>query len=306
MTAWVHKHHPWRKFLRSLRYFVEGLPLFVIFGIFWLLPVDWASNLGGWLARQIGGRLAVNRRAREHLKIAFPDLSETEQRRILLGMWDNLGRLAAEYPHLGKLADPKSGRCEVIGLDHLEAARRSGRPIITVSAHIANFELLAPSAYRHGLDLTAMARRINNPIVQAIVQFFRDRSTGTPSTIPKGVSGGRQALRLVEQGVNLGALLDHRASQGVPLPLFGRPARTTLGIAKLAIDKNLALLPVQIERRGGARFRITVEPPVEAPELGDRQAEAEFMMTEVNRTFERWIRNRPEDWLWLHRRWTRP
>jgi len=306
VTGWTHKHHPWRKALRSLRYAAELLPLVLVFGLFWLLPVDWASNLGGWLVRRIGSRLAVSRRAKEHLLIAFPELSEAEQERLVADMWENLGRLAGEYPHLGSIADPRSGRLEVIGLEHLEAARRGGRPIIVVSAHIANFELLPAAAHSHGLNLTAMARRINNPNVQRIIQFFRDRSTGTPSTIPKGVSGGRQALKLVEQGFSLGALLDQRASQGVALPLFGRPARTTLGIAKLALEKNLPMLPVQIERLGGAKFRITVAPPLVPPGLGDRQEDAKAMMCEFNRALERWIRQRPADWLWLHRRWQRP
>ena len=306
MTSWAHKHRPWRKALRSIRHAAEGLLQFLLLGIFWILPVDWASNLGGWLTRQIGTRLAVSRRAIKHLRIAFPDMPEEECKRIVAGMWDNLGRLVAEYPHLGAIADPKSGRVEVLHAERMVGVQQGGRPFIGFSAHMANFELMPIVAYNHGLNLTVVSRPVNNPIIQRILLYFRQRPTGDWGAVPKGIEGGRQAVKLLDQGLNLGALVDQRTSQGVALPLFGQPARTTLGIAKLAIDKDLPIVPVHLERLGGARFRITLEEPVARPHLGDRQEEAKAMMTEVNRIIERWVRERPQDWLWLHRRWDRP
>ncbi len=306
MTGWAHKHRPWRKALRWFRHAAEGLLQFIILGIFWTLPVDWASNLGGWLARQIGARLPVNRRAIQHLRIALPDIAETACRRIIAGMWDNLGRLVAEYPHLGTIADPASGRVEVVGAERLAEVRDAGRPFIVISAHMANFELMPISAYRRGYNLTVVSRPVNNPLIQRILLYFRQRPTGNWGKIPKGVDGARQALKLMEQGLNLGVLVDQRSSQGIALPLFGRPARTNLGIAKLAIDYDVAVFPAHLERLGGARFRLSVEAPLQRPNLDDKQAEAKAMMTEVNQILERWIRERPQDWLWLHRRWDRP
>jgi Kdo2-lipid IVA lauroyltransferase/acyltransferase len=184
--------------------------------------------------------------------------------------------------------------------------QQGGQPFIGFSGHLANFELMPIVAYNHGLNLTVVSRPVNNPLIQRILLYFRERPTGNWGRVPKGVDGARQAVKLLDQGLNLGVLVDQRTSQGVALPLFGRPARTTLGIAKLAIDKDLPIVPVHLERLGGARFRITLEEPVSHPPLGDRQAEAKAMMTEVNQILERWIRHRPEDWLWLHRRWDRP
>ncbi|WP_193367285.1 LpxL/LpxP family acyltransferase [Pelagibius marinus] len=306
MTSWAHKHRPWGKALRSIRHAVEGLLQFLLLGTFWILPVDWAPNLGGWLTRQIGSRLPVSRRAMDHLAIAFPEMPQDERRRIVAGMWENLGRMVAEYPHLGAIADPASGRMEVIGAKRLDALRDQGRPFIIISAHMANFELMPISAYKHGHNLTVVSRPVNNPIIQRILLFFRQRPTGDWGKIPKGVSGARQAVNLLRQGQNLGVLVDQRVSQGVPLPLFGRPARTNLGIARLALEHGVDIFPAHLERLGGARFRLTVEDPVERPSLGDSQAEAKAMMIQVNKVLERWIRHRPEDWLWLHRRWDRP
>jgi len=306
MTGWAHKHRPWRKALRSFRHAAEALLQALLMGFFWLLPVDWASGLGGWLTRQIGTRLSTSRRAMKHLAIAFPDMPEAERRAVVAGMWDNLGRMIAEYPHLGTIADPASGRVEVLHAERMVGVQQGGRPFIGFSAHMANFELMPIVAYNHGLNLTVVSRPVNNPFIQRILLYFREKPTGNWGKVPKGIEGGRQTVKLLDQGLNLGVLVDQRTSQGVALPLFGQPARTNLGIAKLAIDKNLPIVPVHLERLGGARFRITLEEPVALPRLGDRQEEAKAMMTEVNRIIERWIRQRPGDWLWLHRRWDRP
>jgi KDO2-lipid IV(A) lauroyltransferase len=195
---------------------------------------------------------------------------------------------------------------EVLHAERMVGVQQGGKPFIGFSAHMANFELMPIVAYNHGLNLTVVSRPVNNPFIQRILLYFRERPTGNWGKVPKGVEGGRQTVKLLDQGLNLGVLVDQRTSQGVALPLFGHPARTTLGIAKLAIDKNLPIVPVHLERLGGARFRITLEEPVSHPQLGDRQEEAKAMMTEVNRIIERWVRQRPGDWLWLHRRWDRP
>ncbi len=306
MMSWAHKHQPWRKALRSIRHAVEGLLQLLLMGFFWLLPVDWASGLGGWLTRQIGSRLPISRRAMKHLAIAFPEMPERERRRIVAGMWDNLGRMIAEYPHLGTIADPASGRTEVVGAERLEALRKAGQPFIVISAHMANFELMPIAAYKHGHNMTVVSRPVNNPIIQRLLLYFRQRPTGDWGKIPKGVDGARQAMKLLKQGLNLGVLVDQRVTQGVALPLFGRPARTNLGIAKLALEYGVEVFPAHLERLGGARFRLTVEDPVPRPQLDDKLEAAKAMMTEVNQVLERWIRQRPEDWLWLHRRWERP
>jgi len=306
MNGWADKHHPWRKALRRLRHAAEGLLQAVLMGVFWLLPVDWASGIAGSVTRWIGPRLPLSRRAMKHLAIAFPDMPEAERRRIVAAMWDNFGRMVAEYPHLGAIADPASGRIEVVGAERLDAVRRAGRPFIVISAHMANFELMPIAAYKHGHNLTVVSRPVNNPFVQRILLFFRERPTGNWGRIPKGVEGARQAVLVMNEGQNLGILVDQRISQGVALPLFGRPARTTLGPAKLAIEYGVDLFPAHLERLGGARFRLTVEEPLRRPQNDDKQAAAREMMTEMNRVLERWIRHRPEDWLWLHRRWDRP
>lgn len=279
----------------------------LVLGILWLLPAATASNFGGWVGRRLGPPLKVNRRAHRNLEIAFPGMPESERKRIVTAMWDNLGRVVAEYPHLGRIAALDSDLLEVSGGERLLAEQKTGRPFILFAAHLANFELSPVSAHAHGVHLTIMARRVNNPFVHHLLMYFRRRVTRPDAVIPKGIAGGRLAVQLLDRGLNLGLLVDQRASRGIALPLFGQPARTTLAVAKMAIDYDILAFPARMERIGGARMRLTVEEPLKRrPDLGDKQAEAEAMMLEVNQVLERWIRERPGDWLWLHRRWDRP
>ena len=303
---WARRQRPLNKLLRRLRHAAEGLAHLLAMGLFWLLPVDWASGFAGWGARTLARSLGVNRRAMQHLAIAFPEMSEAQHREILIGMWDNLGRTVAEYPHLGTIAAANSGRVEVVGSERLAAVRRDGGHFILLAAHMANFELMPVIAHKQGYDITVVVRRINNPYIERVTQYFRSRPNHGKGLISKSRDGARQVVKLLDEGFDLGVLFDQRSSQGVPLPLFGRPARTTLGIAKQAIDRGIPMFPVQFERLGGARFRISVEPPIERPNLGSKQADAEAMMAAANKVLERWIRERPADWLWLHRRWDRP
>jgi KDO2-lipid IV(A) lauroyltransferase len=191
MTSWAHKHRPWRKALRSLRHAVEALLQLLVMGFFWLPPVDWASGLGGWLTRRIGPRLPVSRRALKHLALAFPEMSEAERCRILAGMWDNLGRMIAEYPHLGTIAEPGNGRIEVIGAERLEVVRAAGRPFIIISAHMANFELMPIAAYKHGHNMTVVSRPVNNPLK---TRKYR-RQTRTPCRECRRAETGRDLSR---------------------------------------------------------------------------------------------------------------
>src|SRR3954470_13980312 len=156
----------------------------VFFGVFKLLPLDCASALGGALARRIGPFLGVSKHARRNISRALPELSETEIARVVAGMWDNLGRVAAEYPHLRNIRvfEP-GGRVETSGLEHLAAAITAGKPAIIFGGHLGNWEIAALAAGQRGIDVAQIYRAANNPLVDRMVG--RLRGTGS-EFIPKG------------------------------------------------------------------------------------------------------------------------
>jgi KDO2-lipid IV(A) lauroyltransferase len=292
-----------RGFRRALRYPLEALGLVLGLGLFRLLPVDTASNLGGWLGRTLGPHLPVTRWARANLRLAFPDKPGSEIETVVRGMWDNLGRTAAEYPHLGRITAPASGRVEVIDRSGPPPVQERVRPGILVSGHLANWEILPVVAGRFGIDLAGIARLPNNPLVRPLVDRLRGVAGG--ARIPKGAEGAKQAIALLRRGGTLGILVDQKMNDGIEAAFFGRPAMTAAGPAQLALSLGCPLVPVRIERLGPARFRMTVHPPLAHPATGERQGDVAELTAALNRLLESWIAKRPQEWLWLHKRWPR-
>ncbi len=219
------------------------------------------------------------------------------------GMWDNLGRTAAEFVHLNMIVAPGSGRIEIVNGEKLSALRRNGRPMILAGAHLANWEISAALANLTGSNIVSVARKQNNPLTQKMIEYLRHSAGGTQ--ILKGRQGAKEALSALRGGAVIGLLFDQKMNDGAAMTFFGHEAMTTLAPAQLALRLTCPLIPVRIERTGGARFRITIYPPVEFSGSGDRQADAKAAMCKLNEQLEAWIRERPKEWVWLHRRWAK-
>lgn len=288
-------------FQKLIKHPFEAAGLYVTLGFFRLFPVDMASNFGGWLGRTVGPRVGVSRRARRNLRLAFPDKSSAEIEEIVVGMWDNLGRVLFEYPHLDKITDKEAGRVEVIGEEHVFAGVQSGRGVILAAGHLANWEVMALVAGQNDVDLTIIVREPNNPYVQPAVDRLRGSSGGR--RIAKGADGARKALQLLKRGGALGILFDQKMNDGIPVTFFGHTAMTPAAPAQLGLRFGSDIIPVQTERLGPGRFRMTCHPPMQHPKSGNRQEDISTAMEELNRKLESWILHKPQDWLWLHRRW---
>jgi Kdo2-lipid IVA lauroyltransferase/acyltransferase len=272
-----------------------------VFHLFRLLPLDLASAIGGWIGRNIGYRLPATRRARRNLERCFADQPTAEREAILKGMWDNLGRAAAEYPHLREFRFGPGERVEVVGLEHVESMRDDGRPGLFFSGHLGNWELMGLGAVRHGVPVHPVYRAANNPRLEWLYRWGRDNEG--VEMIPKGAAGARRAMQLLQKGEHVGMLVDQKMNDGIAVPFFGRMAMTAPALAAFALKYACPAAPTHVERLKGARFRLVVEPPLTFADTGDRHADILAAMTEVNRRLEGWIRQHPEQWLWLHRRW---
>lgn len=279
----------------------EGLATMLFWGAFRLLPLDFASALGGGLARRVGPLLGRSRIARENLHRAFPDSGPAEIEAILRGVWDNLGRVAAEFPHLPRI-DPYAGdgRVDIVGIEHLDAMRDDGRPGIFFGAHIGNWEIMALAAEKRGLSVALFYRSARNPLAE---HLYRKGRSGGGVYLPKGREGARAALELLRAGGHVGMLVDQKLNDGIAVPFLGREAMTAPAPAQLALKFRCPLVPVHVKRLGGARFRLIIEAPLELPDTGDRQADIRSLTRRINTVIEGWIRAHPEQWLWLHRRW---
>jgi KDO2-lipid IV(A) lauroyltransferase len=287
---------------RRLRDALEGGGAWLLFGFFRLLPLTWASGLAGSLARFLGPRLAISRRARQNLRRALPDLSDERLEAAIRGMWDNLGRVAAEYAHLGRYrVYEQGGGIEMVGAENIRRYGAPGARAIFFSGHFGNWEVATLAVTQAGLGVAEIYRAANNPIVDGIVNHAR--SVVGSELVPKGTVAARRALAALKAGRHIALLVDQKMNDGIPVPFFGRDAMTAPALAKFALHFHCAVVPVRVDRLPHARFRITAEPAIPYRRTGDAERDTLALMTQVNQVLERWIRDKPDHWFWLHRRW---
>lgn len=286
---------------KRLRYLIEGAGATTLYTVLGAMPLPWASALGGFAARTIGPRAGASKRARINLRRAMPELDESQIEKIVRGMWENLGRVFAEYPHLGKFQIyGANSRVEVVGYTPRDYPPKPGQTYLFWSAHYGNWEILTLAATQAGLKAGAIYRAANNPIVDRLIR--RARTVFGIELIPKGVTG-RRAIAALRKGAHLCLLIDQKMNTGIPVPFFGRDAMTEKVLARLALRYDCVVIPARVERIAGAKFRVTCDPPMEVRRTGDDDADALNLMTRINARLEEWIRQRPEQWFWLHRRW---
>jgi KDO2-lipid IV(A) lauroyltransferase len=287
---------------RRARWALEGAAMWAGYLVLAALGLDAASACGGALARAVGPHLRVSRTARRNLARTFPEKSAAELDGVLRGMWDNLGRTAAEYAHLGRIRTRgRDPRIELIGSENIDLLKGDGRPGIAYAAHLANWELPALVSALHGLPVTLVHRRANNPFAERLLRYCRRPVGG--ELVPKGPSASRRIRDVLRGGGHLGLLVDQKTNNGLRAPFFGRDAMTTPVVALCALAYGCPVVPVQVERLRGARFRVTVHPPLAIAATGDRARDVLAATSLINAGIEGWIRQRPDQWTWLHRRW---
>ena len=292
-----------------VRYRLELYLARLFWAMFAVLPLATASGLGGTLGRFLGHVPALARRAESNLSLAMPELQPRERAGIIAGVWQNLGRTVAELPHLEAFVltneEPGSGQIQVVGSEkltqYLAAGENKGQAALLFGAHLANWELMNAVTARLGHPIHVVYRAANNPLIDA--WLWRIRESSALSALAKGRTAARGIFAALKRGEPVGMLVDQKMNDGIAVPFFGQPAMTAPALAQLALRQDLAVLPVHCERLAGASFRVTFMEPLSYRKSGDHSIDVTAMMGQVNEMLEDWIRERPEQWLWLHHRW---
>ena len=282
--------------MKTLKYKLEAAAVSLLFAGFRLLPLDIASWLGGFMARSIGPFLRANTIAKKNLAMIYPKMTFAQQHKLLMGMWDNLGRVAAELPYLA--TDQLFKRMTVSGTEHIPPA---GRPVLFFSGHIGNWELSYPIAHNAGVPTTLVYREANNPYVDKIISDIRAKRSS--HMLQKGGRGSFKMLRAIKDGHALAMLVDQKMNEGIAVPFFGRDAMTAPAIAEFALRYNMPLIPARVFRTKGCHFEARVYPPLVYAKTGNDEKDILAIMTQINAQLESWIRERPEQWFWVHKRW---
>ena len=282
--------------MTKIRYLLEAGFLHFLFFIFKLLPVETTSNIGGWIGRNIGARLAASRKAERNLERAMPSLTTQQREQIILDMWDNLGRFMAEYPHLEKIARDYT---TIEGAEYLTPYINAEKSAVFIGAHLANFEVAQASMFLQlGLPIDATYRAPNNPYSHTMLNKARTLD-GQLNAHAKSQAGGRSLMKAVKGGSNVGIMIDQKYNEGLSVPFFGRNAMTNPVWVQLAQKYERDIIPVRVVRDDGPHLRVILYPPLEF----EKDEPVENVMQRANIVLEEWIKEKPSQWLWLHRRW---
>lgn len=285
-----------------LRHIFEYILIILLFMIFRVLSFEASSIISMKIIKFIGPKHKFHQRAKKNIKIAFPDISDSELDDILLKMWENLGRSIGEFPKINSLSLQKYQ--EIVKIHNLENLNYLNDGGLIYSAHIANWELV-PYIFRQSKkEICVIYRKANNPFVEKLVKNLRKKNNVT--MIPKGKSGAKQIIKAIKEKKIIIMLVDQRLRDGIEVPFFGVNAMTAPAIASLAIEYQLPIISIYSQRVENAqhKFEIFISKPLQFELTKDKKSNIYSIMLKINKTIEEWIKQNPAQWFWIHDRWS--
>lgn len=272
-----------------------------------LVPLTVMSNVAGALLRTVGPLRREHRIGRAQLSAAFPEKSADEIERILRGAWDNLGRVVAEFAHIDQLwgYDRLQGAGHIMRSDDSEKIavrlRDDGKPALVFAAHVGNWELPAIAARMYGLDTTVLYRRPNLKAVSDEVVAMRAGCMGT--LLPTTMDAPVKLADALKRGSHVAMLVDQWYGPGVPVTFLGRKTLANQTIARLARHFECPIHGIRSVRHPDGRLQVRVTEAIEPKRDTEGKIDVEGTMQVITSVVEGWVREHPEQWLWLHRRW---
>lgn len=287
-----------KKIGRSLGHRVEFFLFLLIYGLLRTLPLSLSKKMARGLLKTIGPKTGAHKVGLKNLAAAFPALSKEKHEAILKGAWGNLGNVVGEFPRVPELIN--EDRYETQGLEALEPLIQE-RGGIFFSAHLGNWEISYAPLAQKGYHINLIARVHRNALLNAFME--KNRSTPTVRMISRNHHGNRALIAAIRNKELIGALVDQYATDGTFIDFMGRPAKTTLALARMALHYNIPLIPVQVIRKEGSLFRVIFHPPLQKNENLKEEAQPEDLMKKANQMIASWIHEHPSEWLWQHNRW---
>ena len=286
--------------MSRLKYFFQFLIISFLFLIFKILGLKNSSKLSGKILEVLGPLVRTNKTSYSNLSIAFPSLNETQKKIIVKKMWNNYGRILAEYVFIKnfRLSEKFIRKIRIENQEELEFIRKNSKPVIFVSGHFNNFELMAMHIEKSGIDLAAIYRPLNNKFLNPVMEKIRKKYI-CKKQIKKGISGTKEILKNFKNGTSIAIMIDQRVSEGISSNLFNQKALTTTIPAQFVKKFNACVVPVYIERLEDNNFKISIHKKIEF----SKDKDIESITEDLNKILETMIKKNPDQWIWTHGRW---
>ena len=285
--------------MSKLKYLIQFILIILFLFIFRILGLKAASSIGGKIFQIIGPIFRSKKLIQSNIKKVFPEIESVQLNKITSSMWNNYGRVFAEYVFMKNFRNNQlNDNIKIIGNDILEEIKKNNQKVIFVSGHFSNFELMAMQIEKAGIKLAAIYRPLNNIFVNKIMERIR-RKYICKTQIKKGIGGLKELLKLNKDGYSTALMIDQRVSQGIKSNFFNEKAYTTTIPAQLVKKFKIPVVPIFIERYEDIKFKMTVFKPIKF----DENQTIEDITNQLNKILEKMIISEPNFWIWSHNRW---
>ena len=288
--------------MKIFKYFIQFIIVLSLFVTFRIIGPQNASLMGSFLAKVFGPLFRSKKIIEKNLNICFKKIDQKKIKKISLGMWDNIGRTFSEYVFLKNFQKNHNNLIKLHGTEYLEEIKNNNKPVVFVSGHFSNFELLGTKLNQYGIRFCAIYRPLNNIFLNPIMEYLRLKYV-CPIMIKKGRSSTRELLGKIKDGYSVIILADQRTSEGKKVEFFNCPALTSTMPAQISLKYNCKIVPLQMERLLNGNFKMTVNKPLEFKKSEDYEKDSYNLTLEINKQLEKMILENPEQWLWSHNRW---
>ncbi len=278
-------------------YFFQSIFVYFLFLIGWILGLKISKKLFSFLFRKIGPFFKSKKIINQNLNIYSKDISYLEKNRIIEKMWENYGMTFIEYIFLKQYKN-KNDHIMIDGNENLLIPLKKNKPVIFVSGHFSNFELMSMEITKKNIKLATIYRPLNNIFLNPFMEFLRKKYV-CKNQIKKGISGVREAIDYIKNDYSIALMVDQRLSEGENIPFFGKPALTTTLPAQLAIKYNLKIIPVFIKRISTEKFEVKFENEINPENFSNKLK----LTKKLNTVIEKMIADYPFEWIWTHNRW---
>ena len=285
--------------MKIIKYFLEFIVISFLFSIYKVIGLKISSFIGGKLSEIFGPLFRSKEIINSNIKRAFPKINLLEINDIKKSMWNNYGRTLSEYMFLKDFRNNKfKPNINIEGNEILEKIKLEKNPVIFVSGHFSNFELMAMEIEKSGINLSTIYRPLNNIFLNVLMERIRIKYI-CKKQIKKGTRGVRELLRLYKKGYSIALMIDQRVSEGIKSKFFDEDALTTTIPAQFIKKFNCKVVPIYIERHNDINFNIKIEKPIEF----SKSTSTEKITRDLNIWLEKMILKKPGEWIWSHNRW---
>ena len=283
--------------IKFFTYFLQSIIIYIFFILGKIMGITLSRKLFSYLFLKIGHNFKSKKLIDSNLNIYSKNLTELKREEIISGMWKNYGKTFIEYIFLNYFKKNNT-HMKIEGAEKLDNILELKKPVIFVSGHFANYELMSMEIVKKNINLATIYRPLNNYFLNPFMEYLR-RKYVCKNQIKKGVSGVREAIEYLKKDYSIALMIDQRVSEGEKINFFGKSALTTTLPAQLALKFNLSIIPVFIERDQNDNFKIKFNQEIE-PKSFDNKSD---LTDKLNKVIEEMIVYRPEGWIWTHNRW---